>query len=512
MTLASNQSAAQGAQRIQFGDYQTPRQLAYEALLRLRDDGAVPGSIIEPTCGKGAFILAACKVFPEVQNILGLDINNDYLNELKSALREEPQCEDRVKLQQADFFNVSWDQVVHDLPDPLFIVGNPPWVTNSTLSALGSKNLPEKINSQALTGIDAITGKGNFDISEWMLLRYLEWLQGRAGGIAVLVKTSVARKVLTHAWKKNYPIKEAALIEIDAQKHFRVAVDACLLIITVAPSVNYPNRTCAMYSDFQANEPIRKFGFEDGSLSSDLATYRKLAEYVSHEPSTYIWRSGIKHDSSRVMELQPIDEPGHYKNGFGEIVELESQAVYPLLKSSDIYNNQLAQARKSVIITQRFVGEDTAYLAETAPLTWDYLSRHQHILNARKSVIYRGKPPFSLFGVGDYTFAPWKVAISGFYKSLKFRILAPIDGKPVMVDDTVYFLPAQTEEEAVRLHAVLTSEVAQSLLESMVFWDEKRPITVERLKRLNLTRIANKINLAEFPSQQRSPETPLFKP
>ena len=46
----------------------------------------------------------------------------------------------------------------------ILILGNPPWVTNSELSSLNSNNLPKKTNFKELNGLDAITGKGNFDI------------------------------------------------------------------------------------------------------------------------------------------------------------------------------------------------------------------------------------------------------------------------------------------------------------------------------------------------------------
>ena len=70
------------------------------------------------------------------------------------------------------------------------------------------------------------------------------------------------------------------------------------------------------------------------------------------------------------------------------------------------------------------------------------------MLDGRGSSIYRSCPPFSIFGIGEYSFAPWKVAISGFYKRLSFVAVAPLDGKPAMLDDTCYFLPCQTAGQA----------------------------------------------------------------
>ncbi|HYJ82054.1 MAG TPA: hypothetical protein VEW26_04315, partial [Allosphingosinicella sp.] len=118
------------------------------------------------------------------------------------------------------------------------------------------------------------------------------------------------------------------------------------------------------------------------------------------------------------------------------------------------------------------------------------LQRHKATLSARRSAVYRGKPPFSIFGVGDYAFLPWKVAISGLYKSLRFRVFGPRDGKPVMFDDTVYFLPFRSRDEALETLALLESAEARSFLNAMIFWDEKRPITAGILRRLDLEALA----------------------
>ena len=40
-------------------------------------------------------------------------------------------------------------------------------------SALASPNLPSKSNFQNRKGLDAVTGKANFDISEWMLIQLM---------------------------------------------------------------------------------------------------------------------------------------------------------------------------------------------------------------------------------------------------------------------------------------------------------------------------------------------------
>jgi len=80
------------------------------------------------------------------------------------------------------------------------------------------KNIPEKSNFLGMNGFDAISGKSNFDISEWMFLEILRWLSFRGGDIALLVKTSVARKIMAHAEREKIPAANSQIIRIDAKK------------------------------------------------------------------------------------------------------------------------------------------------------------------------------------------------------------------------------------------------------------------------------------------------------
>ena len=133
---------------------------------------------------------------------LAFDINAAHVESARRVLPEH------VTLDVTDFFTTDWRSYLALLPEPILIVGNPPWVTNSELSVLGSANLPKKTNFQNHLGMEAITGKSNFDISEWMLMKLVDALTGRRGAVAMLCKTVVARKVLQHAWKHSISIDE----------------------------------------------------------------------------------------------------------------------------------------------------------------------------------------------------------------------------------------------------------------------------------------------------------------
>lgn len=432
--------------------------------------------------------MAAAEKFPQVKTIIGADVNPQYLEEAGTKLSVLG-VKAKTSLITGDFFSLDWSTILDSLPEPILIVGNPPWVTNAELGMLGSGNVPQKSNFQKQSGYDAKTGKSNFDISEWMLIKNLEWLEQRRGAIAVLCKSAVARKVLQNAWKNKRPVTSAKRFGIDAKEHFDASVDACLLVIELAEGG--VSKECLVYKTLSDTKQSQVIGYCDDIVLADVNLYQTW-QHLKGNDNTYIWRSGIKHDCSKVMEMEKCGDK--YKNGFGELVALEEDNVYPLLKSSDIGNGAIRLGRKYMLVTQRFVGEETSAISRIAPMTWRYLEDHEEAFERRRSSIYRDRPRFSIFGVGPYSFAPWKIAISGFYSGLTFQIVGPGDEKAVVFDDTVYFLPCWSEAEARFIGMLLNSEPAKAFYESMIFWTDKRPVTIELLKRLDLGAVSVEMN------------------
>jgi hypothetical protein len=469
----------------EFGDFQTPLPLAADVCRFLSRRGIAPASIVEPTCGLGNFVLSALEAFPTA-DLLGVEINPTCVEKLTAVLRGREQGS-RARVLQQSVFDLDWRAKFRALAEPVLVLGNPPWVTNAQLGVLGSTNLPHKSNFQGHAGLDALTGKSNFDVSEWMLIRLLEALDGLRGWLAMLCKTGVARKALLHTWKSGIAVDWAEMRAIDASAFFGVAVDACLLVCSLSPRGG--SRDCGFYPDFMAGNPTSAIGWYDGQLIADVRHYLRWKHLAGEGP--YQWRSGVKHDCSKVMEL--LKEGGGYRNGLGELVELEEDYVYPMLKSSDLANGPSDEPVRWMLVPQRAVGDDTREIERRAPKTWSYLLEHGEALDRRGSSIYRNRPRFSVFGVGDYTFAPWKVAISGFYKRLKFAVVGISGGRPNVLDDTCYFVACQSEQEARCVASLLNSDVSREFFCAFVFWDAKRPITVELLRRLNLLALAREM-------------------
>lgn len=471
---------------IEFGDFQTPITLAEEVTRFLRAKGSRPDVLVEPTCGFGNFVTAAVSEFGSVREVYAFDLNQQYISRVKQKLSNTT----RNYVKQQNFFSFDWKSFFDGLVGEILVLGNPPWVTNSTLGALGSENLPQKTNFQNHVGFSAKTGKANFDISEWILIKLLEAAGKHSVTLAMLCKSATARKVLRHCWLNRLPVGECATYSIDAGKSFGVAVDACLLYVKTGAK----NIACTanVYADISNRRKLSTIGIVGKDLVSDVNSYRELRELEGH--SQYKWRSGIKHDAASVMELTRNCKS--FVNGLGEHVQLDEVTVFPLLKSSDLANDRLSPER-FVIVTQQSPKDDTGQMEHIAPLTWKYLCAHSAALDSRRSIIYQNRPRFSIFGIGPYTFAPWKIAISGLYKNLAFRIVPPFDGKPAMVDDTCYFISCRAHAEAKLLHTILNSDISQRFLRALVFPDAKRPITVDVLNRLDLLRIAERLGMGD---------------
>ncbi len=495
------ESTARLARKVEFGDFQTPIGLARQVCNLVAETGFSPASMVEPSCGVGNMLYAAADQFPGFDNAVAIEVQPRYLEALEERRRDRADGP-RIRVHGSNFFGFDWPAALAQLADPLLVIGNPPWVTNAQLSAGGSANLPEKSNFQRLAGMDAITGKSNFDISEAMLLHLSHLLADRDAVLAMLCKSAVARKLMAHLWRAGTPVRDASLYRIDSAAEFDAAVDACLWVCRFGGKAT--ELTAQVFPSLTASNPSATIGFRDGQLLANTELHDRWRHLEGAE--VYRWRSGIKHDCSQVAELAGM--PGEWLAGDGTPVDIEPDLVYPMLKASDLGNGRVDSPRRWMLVTQRGVGEDTSTIAAIAPRTWGYLQANADRMDRRASVIYKNRPRFSMFGVGEYSFAPWKVGIAGLYKKLDFKVIGPHGGKPVVLDDTCYFVPCRGQVEAEFIASMLNSEPAREFYSAFVFWDAKRPITVDLLRRLGLKQLASTLNMSsQFEQLCRQPES-----
>ena len=89
----------------EFGDFQTPRELAFEVCLLLSHLKINPQTIIEPTCGLGSFVGAARAIFHSAK-ILGFDVSPNYIAQTQDKFRDE----ENISIFEANFFETDWKE------------------------------------------------------------------------------------------------------------------------------------------------------------------------------------------------------------------------------------------------------------------------------------------------------------------------------------------------------------------------------------------------------------------
>ena len=89
-------------EKVEFGDFQTPLGLAADVCALLVELGEAPAIVLEPTAGRGAFLLAAADAFPDAA-LHGWDINPGHLSAAARAFHARDH-ERKIHLTEQDFF------------------------------------------------------------------------------------------------------------------------------------------------------------------------------------------------------------------------------------------------------------------------------------------------------------------------------------------------------------------------------------------------------------------------
>lgn len=464
----------------EYGDYQTPLIFAKKVLEYAQENFRInPDLIVEPTCGVGNFIRALRIYYPETP-IVGNDINREYLLELENDF-------DNLTLHNENIFKFDFKKIIKEDYEEYLIVGNPPWVTNTNLSKYESKNIPMKNNIKNYGQFEAKTGMSNFDVSENIIIHIIEKFRQLNTTIIFLCKYNVACNIFEYLVKTRAFPARVNIVKFNAMQIFGIDSSSCILIIQFNEN-NKEIKSCTVNNLNNPHEHYR-IGIKNGKLYSNIDNDIDIDGKCCFE-----WRQGIKHDCVKVMELEKTGTK--YKNKKEDLVELEEDLLYPLLKSSNVKIPIVKESGQKILVTQHKLKEDTSYIKEKYPLTWTYLEKNKEYFDKRKSSIYQKAPDYSIFGIGEYTFKKYKVAISGFYKRGLFSLV--YSDKSMMVDDTCYYISFDNYDEAYVTMLILNSDIVQGFLKNIVFLDSKRPYTKKVLKRIDIKKTVKLLNFDDL--------------
>jgi len=188
----------------------------------------------------------------------------------------------------------------------------------------------------------------------------------------------------------------------------------------------------------------------------------------------------IKEDKTKVKVKTILVE--NITEGVKKVVEktqvgIEDFFVYPLIKSIHLKKWKL----KDYIYTLQMqdpvkrMGYDEKWVKTHFPKTYGYLKRFESILLERaayKKYFKKSDPFYSMFDVGKYTFAPYKIVWSQMGSRLVACVVSKVNDlhigtKLVIPEHVLAFIPTKKEEEAHFICAVLNSSVANLILQSL---------------------------------------------
>lgn len=467
----------------ELADYQTPAYLTDMICEYLKNNLKIsPEVIIEPTCGIGNFIKSISRTFPKKQ-IYGIDIDQTKLNKIDSS-------NPNIRLFNENVFNFNFKNISKN--KSILIIGNPPGIINTELK-INSKIIQTNSNFKKLRKMDTMMRNSNFDISEYIILRLIDEFKDSNATIAFLCKTTISRNIFIELIKNNIKYSFVKQLNFNSSKIFKIDNNTCLFIIQFGgPSL--ADKTCEVSNFSEPTKILHKFGFISDKFYSNIKDIPQIDGKCQME-----WRQGVKHDCAKIMELN--HENNQYINKNNENVSIEDTLIYPLLKSSQLKKPIVKETSRKIIITQKKIKQNTDYIKTEAPKTWKYLNENKEFFDKRKSSIYKNTPNFSIFGIGDYSFKKYKVAISGFCKNPMFSLV--YSDKIMMLDDACYFLSFDNYDEAYITMLILNSQLVKKFLKNIAFLDSKRPFAKKILKRIDIQKCLDQMTLSDLKETEK---------
>jgi hypothetical protein len=142
---------------------------------------------------------------------------------------------------------------------------------------------------------------------------------------------------------------------------------------------------------------------------------------------------------------------------------VEAELVFPLLRGANV-TRWSAKPSLSILITHeptmRLNAIPVSRMQRDFPKAYSYLARFKDFLLKRaafKRYFKEDAPFYSLFDIGEYTFAPWKVVWREQADELTAAVLGPQDRRPVIPDHKIMMVACGSRSEAHFLCAALNS-------------------------------------------------------
>ncbi len=381
------------------------------------------------------------------------------------------------------------------------IVGNPPWVKWSNLPRPYAEFIKPICDRMDIFSEDVWVGGIQSDISTVVTYRALERFVKKGGSLAFLITGTVFKNESSQGFRRwklrmanmDEPMTVETVEDYEALRPFEGVANwpTLLLIRRNGEATSYPVRyrrftgakksALPNLSSFEDLQAMPVPGTDAGpwlvGTKAEMQVWPDL--FNASGDSIYRARKGVTTDVNGIffVNVQPVADRGVVRitndprNGRRhDVVKkstiVEKDDVFPLLRGRDVQRFiAIPQPEQCIIVPQRgMFGDET--LPATRPRMFRFLSEFRPILEQRSSYrrFQQGKPFWSIWSTGYYTFAPYKVVWKemsggGFVAAYVGSSDFCGETKVVIPDHKVYFVPMQSEDEAAYLTAFLNSHM-----------------------------------------------------
>jgi len=218
---------------------------------------------------------------------------------------------------------------------------------------------------------------------------------------------------------------------------------------------------------------------EDDPASSWL---RRDAERRALGECTHEIRHGVKDDARDVFELDPE-----------RVDDLEPDRVFPYLKSRHVVKFGLFGHDYRLVPLDNANEDNEAWLEAECPRTYAYLDANREALAARSSSWLDNGTFYNVFGLGEYTWAEYKVVWCRLGYKPHFVVVSTVEDdllgeQPIVPGDHCMFIGTDDGSEAHFLCALLNSSIYQRTLDD-VSSGGKSSLSKSVVSRLELPRL-----------------------
>lgn len=446
--------------------------------------------------------------------------------------------------------NGIWARIMKNAFAPLFIgefdyvSGNPPWINWQSLPSeyrKASKKVWERYGLFPHGGMDTILGKGKKDLSMLMTYVAADKFLKNTGRLGFVITQSVFKTGGSGQGFRRFKLPNGTDLRVShvddmvGIRPFKGTTNrTSIMVLERGRPTEYPlaytswHKTLAgksippdaslreVQEEFTETERLVAMPVDrDDPTSPWLTVTAELAEpitkvlggcsYRAHEgvnsggANAVYWLKSVEPRPGGLVVVRNLRKGAKRQVDQVEVA-IEPDLLFALIRGRDVARWK-AEPSAHIILAQDPLerrGIDVARMQEDYPRTYAYLKKFERPLRERAAYkryfTRKGKggrvvstgPFYSMFDVGDYTLAPWKVVWKYIATQFTSAVIGSMevagDLRPILPNEKLMLVGLDSEKEAHYLCAVLNSIPSRIAVQGFMISTQIAPHVLSRLR------------------------------